>query len=281
MQAIRLKSLLLFACLGFLGPTSYGKTGVTTTGVNIRTWPNGPKITVLAPGTSIEILETHGRWSKIRTQGGRTAFVFNKYIRELTEGNACSECENQQQQDEGAENREDIQRVVDLVNPATESPRMCIAKKVVDAAKKVVQTTYGGRKKGRGKCGVGVRLALEKAKIYSGGGIGNAKDMMPGLKKMGYVNILSKGMTPDSAPDGSILVYGAAPSSVRARCRGKGAIYGHIEIKESNDSYLYDGNPSYNIQEAFGAKCRPLIGVMQMGSSCPTCSASVKRTCGV
>lgn len=155
---------------------------------------------------------------------------------------------------------------------------MCISSKLISSAKFVINKNYGGRTRGKGLCAIAVRQSLNKAQIWSGGGIGDAKDMMPGLKKMGFKNVITRGMSPDTAPAGSILVYGGTKAS---GCRGLGAQFGHIEIKENQNSYLYDGKVTKHIQAAYGSKCRPLIGVMVMGSECPTCSEKTKKECGV
>lgn len=179
-------------------------------------------------------------------------------------------------------NARDIEKVVEFVNAPRikpQEPNMCVAKKLINAAKVIHRSVYRGRRNGGGLCGVAVRRALAHAGFYKGGAMGDAKDMMPGIRRMGFKNIIKPGMTPLNAPNGSILVYGAPKN--KKGCRGLGRIYGHIEIKENNNSFLYDGNPSRNIQAMFGARCRPLIGVMVMGEDCPTCKPALKRACEI
>jgi len=108
--------------------------------------------------------------------------------------------------------------------------------------------------------------------------MGNAKDMIGPMETAGYKNIFKPGMTPEQAPNGSILVYDEA--RVKSRCKGLGSVYGHVEIKENENSFLYDGKVDKNIHDIFEPECRPLIGVMVMGEECNTCSPSVKKACG-
>jgi hypothetical protein len=127
-----------------------------------------------------------------------------------------------------------------------------------------------------GRCAYAVRLALNLSGIHSGGGLGHAFQMGPGIRGLGYVNVLNRTMnTPEEAPVGAILVYGKARPGARhpggGRCRGLGARYGHVEIKDK-DGYIYDGKASRHIQRSQGVDCRPLIGIYvpgpRMGGRC-------------
>jgi hypothetical protein len=112
----------------------------------------------------------------------------------------------------------------------------------------------------KGSCGRAVASGLTRAGINNGSTMNNAKDMGGPLRALGFVNLktTSPNLTPETAPVGSILVYGPAR---RRNCRGLGSIYGHVEVKDYGGRYIYDGNASHNIQDRFGASCRPLIGV--------------------
>lgn len=115
----------------------------------------------------------------------------------------------------------------------------------------------------KGNCGRAVRIALEYAGLYPGGGIGNAKDMGEGLAKMGLVNIFRDGMKPEDAPVGAVLVYDKAINP--SECKGLGSKYGHIEVKDFGNRWIYDGIASSHIQKKFGASCRPLKGIYVVG----------------
>lgn len=257
---------------------------ITSANLNTRMSPslNGRKIAVLPKGTQIEIVRREGSWTLIETTTGRRAYVASRYLQNITEAAAQSECADCARPQPRPANlqTENIQQVLDMVNPEPiTSFAACISERMVDAAEDRVRREYGGRTRGGGRCALAVRQSLNDAGIWTGAGIGNAKDMMPGLRQMGFRNVMIEGMSPDEAPNGSILVYGSPLRGTRG-CRGLGNQYGHVEIKESDSSYIYDGNPSFHIQEAYGPRCRPLIGVMMMGASCPTCTTSTKRTCG-
>lgn len=114
-----------------------------------------------------------------------------------------------------------------------------------------------------GNCARSVRKALDDAKLNNGSGLGHAKDMGPGLTRLGFKNILTPGMTAETAPVGAILQYGAA--RVRG-CAGLGTTMGHVEIKDFGGMYLYDGVSDRPIQRKFGPACRPLIGVFVPGA---------------
>lgn len=259
------------------------ETGVAKTGVNFRASPNGRILTGVGKGEHFDILGTSGNWTQVRLADGRKGFIYSKYVGRgrgyvaETEGGFCEDCLKNTKTDRlPVSKAEDIQRIAGTAGAASQ----CLTRKMIEGAKNVHRTVYGGRTRGKGKCGVAVRRSLNKAGIWQGGGIGHARDMKPGLLRMGFKDIKTPGMTPDNAPAGTILVYGRALKGAKG-CRGLGTTYGHIEIKENNKSYIYDGNPSIHIQKSYGAKCRPLIGVMQMGNSCPTCTSSVKKACGV
>lgn len=123
----------------------------------------------------------------------------------------------------------------------------------------------------RGKCGYAVRTALEFAGFYKGGGrsnsaggLGHAKDTGPNLESLvGLDNIFYPGMRPEDAPVGAVLVYDKAAVS---GCKGLGSTYGHIEIKDFGNRWIYDGIASEDIQKKFGKNCRPLKGVYVVGS---------------
>ena len=154
----------------------------------------------------------------------------------------------------------------------------CYSMKLINAAKQVIRSRYGDARIGKGNCALAVRQSLEKAQIWRGGGMGNAKDMIGPMEKAGYKNVYKTGMNPEDAPNGAILIYNKAYN--RSRCKGLGSTYGHVEIKENDNSYLYDAKVDKNINEIFEPNCRPLIGVMVMGQKCNTCSQSLKQLCG-
>lgn len=272
---------LLFS--GSVGFAANLETGVATTGVNFRASPNGKIITGVYKGESFEILSTHGSWTRVRLAGGRKGYIFGRYVKRSrphvpeTEGGYCQNCSRK---NVPAKNKFNPTETIKKWISANGTSAQCVARKMLEGAHRVHANRYGGKRRGGGACGEAIRKGLNSAGIWAGGGIGHARDMIPGLKRMGFINIKTPSMTPDNAPAGTILVYGRALPGAK-RCRGLGTIYGHIEIKESRNSFLYDGNLPVDIQKIFGARCRPLIGVMQMGATCPTCSASVKRTCGV
>lgn len=113
----------------------------------------------------------------------------------------------------------------------------------------------------RGVCAFAVRTALQKAGLNRQGALGDAKDMGPNLQRLGFVNRMTSS-NPNDAPEGAVLVYGPAR---RRGCAGKGSIYGHVEVKDFNGLFHYDGTATHNIQTRFGADCRPLIGVYLPG----------------
>ncbi len=277
---VALSLLVAFSLVSFAADL---KTGVATTGVNFRSSPNGQILRGIGKGEFFEILSNQGAWTHVRLASGRKGYIFSKYVTDRkpqvpdTEGGFCENCHKKK---ETARLNIKLAEDVHTAANAGGAGGQCVARKMVDGARKVHRSVYGGRARGKGKCGKAVRQALNSAGIWSGGGIGHARDMVPGLKRMGFINIKTANMTPDNAPSGTILVYGRALKGAKG-CRGLGTTYGHVEIKESRNSFLYDGNPSVDIQKAYGPQCRPLIGVMQMGTSCPTCSVSVKRACGV
>jgi hypothetical protein len=113
----------------------------------------------------------------------------------------------------------------------------------------------------QGACAFAVRTALQKAGLNKIGALGDAKDMGPNLKRLGFVNKMTS-TDPDRAPEGAILVYGPAQ---RSGCTGAGSTFGHVEVKDFNGLFHYDGTATHNIQKRFGEACRPLIGVYLPG----------------
>lgn len=122
--------------------------------------------------------------------------------------------------------------------------------------------TYDRRGPFSGKCALAVRQGLNASGIYRGGGLGNAKDLGPGLTRLGYENVFRPGKDAKSAPEGAILVYGKAR---RAGCRGLGSTYGHVEIKDFGGRFLYDGTAKKPMSQIHGPDCRPLIGIYVPG----------------
>lgn len=256
------------------------RTAYTTADVNVRNSPWGRILTGIPDGTKVKVLSVRNGFSRVSFLGGRIGWISNSYVaknkssRAGTEAEYCKGCLDPLVADTVSQASHQIKEMARYGRGA-----VCMSNKLIQAAKAVIRSKYGNRKYGRGLCALAVRQTLNKADFWTGGGIGDAKDMLPGLKRIGYKNIITPGMTPDTAPNGTILVYGT-PKNKRG-CRGKGNIYGHVEIKENSKSFLYDGKVTRDIQKAFGARCRPLIGVMVMGDDCPTCKPSVKRSCGV
>lgn len=277
------KILIVLASL-LVGSLVQAAPAVTTAGVNVRTGPNARILTAVPRGTRIEVIGKRGNWSQVQLNNGRKGWIFSKYISQgnsnyrsssngATEGTACQNC-----LDKSVANpvREASQGIAAAAYSG-QGPQ-CISNRLIAGAKSVIKSRYGNRTRGGGMCALGVRLALNRSKIWPGGGIGNAKDMIPGLQSMGFRNIKTSSMTPGNAPAGSILVYGKAQ---KRGCRGRGSTYGHVEIKENNNSYLYDARVSGHIQQLYEPACRPLIGVMVMGTTCKTCPSDLKRACGV
>ncbi len=262
-----------------LATTALAGIEYTTAGVNVRQGPWGRILTGIPEGTKIMTLSKKNEFYRVKFGNGRVGWIHSKYISKEkpktagTEADYCEGCLDPSIGDSISSASEEIKKMALYGRGAA-----CISSKIISAAKSVIKSRYGNRTRGRGDCALAVRQALNKANVWPGGGIGHAKDMMPGLRQMGFVNVIKSGMTPESAPEGTILVYGKARGS---GCRGLGSTYGHVEIKENNNSYLYDGKVKFNIQKAFGARCRPLIGVMKMSTSCKTCKQSVKKSCGV
>lgn len=273
------QQIITFALTLLMATSALAGVKYTTTGVNVRTGPWGRILTGVPAGTMVQTLSKKNGFYRVRFEDGRIGWIHSKYvsknnpIAEGTEGSYCEGCLDPSISDPLTEASENIKKLALYGRGAA-----CIASKIIDAAKSVIKSKYGNRTRGKGQCAKAVRQALNKASIWPGGGIGHAADMIPGLRQMGFENIIESGMTPASAPEGTILIYGRAKSS---GCRGLGAIYGHVEIKESDSSYLYDGKVKYDIQKAYGARCRPLIGVMKMSNNCTTCTQSIKESCGV
>lgn len=276
--------LLLLSVTGSVAFAHAPPTGIAKTGVNFRSGP-GTKyrvITGVPKGDYFDIIGKKGRWTKVRLASGRVGYIYSKYVGQGSkyvpdaEGGSCENC------DLAAQDRTGIaagaQEVLNIVNPASGFGN-CITNKIVTAARWIHKNKYGGRRKGKGKCQYAIRYSLQRAGVWPGGGYGNAKDTIPTMLKMGFRNLYKPGMSPKDAPPGAILVYGAKLRGARCK-QSLGNVYGHIELKVNNNSYLYDGNPEFNIQQAYGAKCRPLKGIMVMGKDCPTCSKSLKRSCG-
>lgn len=275
---------LLIALMGSVALAQGPETGEAKTGVNFRSGPgmNYRVLTGVPKGEYFDILGTSGKWTKVRLSSGKKGYIFSKYVGERVdsaEGGYCEDCgggDARLLRDDHPQNQ--AQQVLDIVNPASGFGN-CITNKIVSAAKWVHKNKYGGRRKGKGKCQYAIRQSLNRAGVWPGGGYGHAKDTIPTMLQMGFKNLFKPGMTPKDAPAGAILVYG--PKLKGARCRQSlGNTYGHIELKLNNNSWLYDGNPEFNIQQAYGAKCRPLKGIMVMGNSCPTCSKKLKNACG-
>lgn len=282
LKSLTPKLLAILAVL-FMGGLAQATPAVTTAGVNVRSGPNARILTAVPRGTSLNILGRQGNWSRVQFRNGGIGWIHSRYLnrnvttrtasRPTQGGATCVNCL-------APAVAEPIRQASQQIAAAAYSGQgpQCISNRLLAAARDVVRQNYGNRTRGGGACALAVRQSLNRARIWPGGGIGHAKDMVPSLKSMGFVNLLRPGMTPENAPAGTILVYGKA----RARgCRGLGATYGHVEIKEGQNSFYYDARVTRNIQRAFGSDCRPLIGVMQMGNNCRTCSAELKRTCGV
>lgn len=278
---LRFKRQLTFLVATLLmAASSLAATAYTTAGVNVRQGPWGKIYTGVPKGTEVTTLSKRNNFYRVKFENGRIGWIHAKYVstekpkNAHTESAYCEGCLNPSVGKPISEASANINKMA-LYGRG----QACISAKIIDAAKSVIRNRYGNRTRGKGQCAEAVRLTLNKARIWPGGGIGHGKDLVPGLKQMGFVNVIKAGMTPDSAPDGSILVYGK-PSNPRG-CRGLGTKFGHVEIKESDNSYLYDGRVRNNIQKAFSPRCRPLIGVMKMGTECKTCNKTVKRSCGV
>lgn len=276
--------ILIFAVMGSVASAQGPATGVATTGVNFRSGPSTKYrvLTGVPKGEFFDVIGKSGRWTKVRLSSGKVGYIYSKYVGAgdpVAEGGYCEECGNNDSRVPKQNKTQDqAKQLLDIVNPASGFGN-CITNKIVTAAKWVHRNKYGGRTKGRGKCQYAIRYSLQRAGVWPGGGYGNAKDVIPTMLSMGFKNLFRAGMTPKDAPAGAILVYGKKLPG--ARCKGSlGNTYGHIELKENNNSWLYDGNPEFNIQQAYGAKCRPLKGVMVMGDSCPTCTKALKRSCG-
>ncbi|MGE5086468.1 MAG: SH3 domain-containing protein [Bacillota bacterium] len=271
-------TLLLTTLL--IAASSVAATAYTTAGVNVRQGPWGRIDTGVPAGTQVVILSRKNSFYRVRFENGHVGWIYAKYVsgakpkNARTESSFCESCLNPSVGKPISDASENIRRMA-LYGRG----QACVSAKIIDAAKAVIRGRYGNRTRGRGQCAEAVRLTLNKAKIWPGGGVGHGKDLVPALKQMGFVNVIKAGMTPASAPEGSILIYGK-PSNPRG-CRGLGTKYGHVEIKESDNSYLYDARVKFNIQQAFSPRCRPLIGVMKMGTECKTCNKTVKRSCGV
>lgn len=194
-----------------------------------------------------------------------------------TEASACTECLNTRV----AKTIQDAKISMDNITQDISNAAQCVANKITAAAKKVIEREFDGRTRGKGECAKAVRKFLNASGVWNGDGLGDGKDFAKSLStRIGFKNIIEPGMTPESAPDGAILVYGTPAKGARG-CKGLGNQYGHVEVKQDDDTYLYDGLVSFHIQEAFGAHCRPLIGVMVMGEDCKSCDQSVKNKCGV
>jgi hypothetical protein len=133
--------------------------------------------------------------------------------------------------------------------------------RILKGARDVAAKYRHSRSAFKGKCALAVRTALEQAGLNKIGALGDAKDMGPNLKRLGFVNKMTSS-NPDDAPEGAILVYGAA---TRPFCTGLGSLYGHVEVKDFNGLFQYDGTATHNIQKRFGSDCRPLIGVYLPG----------------
>ncbi len=144
-------------------------------------------------------------------------------------------------------------------NPATTTNNSC-TDRLLTTARGVANYYDRNGNTAEGKCAYAVRLALNKAGIHRGGGLGHAKDMGPGLESLGYQNVFRPGMTAANAPVGAILVYDRALRGARG-CTGLGNRYGHVEIKDFGGRYLYDGTVGRSIEETKGRACRPLKGV--------------------
>jgi hypothetical protein len=282
-----LKQLFFLLPLFAITSASAQEMATALTGVNFRSSPNGDIITAIPKGEYVKVLGKSGNWTIVQTSKGKKGYIYSKYLSSQPNGEAeggfCAVCKSGGYVTAGQDTHDNAQKVMDMVNPVG-GPAACITRKIENALMSRWRSTYGSREKGKGKCGIAIRRGLNVAGVWSGGGIGHAKDMMPGLKKMGFVNLKDKypNITPDSAPAGTILVYGAAAARNRRYCKGQGTTYGHIEYKQSQKpkKYLYDGRPNFSIQEAYGASCRPLIGVMQMTNDCPTCTKALKNACG-
>jgi uncharacterized protein YgiM (DUF1202 family) len=263
--------------------TTYGQA---MSNLNLRQSSGKILLTVPKDGT-FEVIGVQGDWLKVNYKGN-VGWVAKSYVDygdvpTITEAQAGVDCPNC---DNAPSNLSQLQELTAYVLESTPAgdvatlTNSCLQDRLVASAKARVRRIYGNRKRGGGDCALAVRQSLNDAGIWTGGGLGHAYQLVPRLISLGFVNVMKKGMTPKDAPNGAILVYGPKPRSVRGCKASLGNTYGHVEIKESDSSYLYDGNPSHNIQEAYGAKCRPLIGVMVMGPSCPYCSSKAKNACG-
>lgn len=271
-----------FAVTFLVATTALAAIEYTTAGVNVRHGPWGRILTGVPKGTKIAVLAKRNGFSRVKFSNGRIGWIHSKYISKNrpaktrgTEADLCEGCLDANISATVSDAAENMKNIATFGRGAK-----CISNKLIAAARETVRKDWGGRTRGSGQCGIAVRKSLNRAKLWPGGGLGDARFMIPGLKNIGFKNILKPGMTPESAPSGAILVYGK-PKNPRG-CRGKlGNIYGHIEIKENNGSFLSDGKIPFHIQKAYGERCRPLIGVMIMGNECKTCNKSVKNACGV
>jgi hypothetical protein len=294
-----LKTLLLVLSLTLLTAIAYVEQSSAAVGsaklsLNVRSGKStGYRIVgALDKGEFFTIIKTYTNgWMKIRRTNGSTGYVNGKYARTESEAGLTSkncggpDCDPGpkaadvgEQSNALLESIADVQEQVDRDYP-TSSTSQCLMKRILSAAK----NQYKRRLNGGQRCQVAMRNAIKAAGIYGGGSYGDAKDVLPYMTKtLGFKNLLKSNprLTPDSAPNNSILVYGAAPKKIRKKCRGLGTYFGHIEFKEDNRHFHYDGHPDRNIQKFYGAQCRPLIGVMVMGEDCPHCTRSAKKQCG-
>lgn len=159
------------------------------------------------------------------------------------------------------------QKLIDEAMYGTTCPTTSSGRKVCESVCRAKTSAYAwkgekiadgpacaGRAQGRPsqlQCASWVRLALERAGIKpKGGGMGHAKDMGPGLTKLGFTKCNMKSR---QAPPGAVIVYG-------------GGAYGHVEIRTKN-GYISDYWSATPRDVASGGT-RPLKGVYVLGG-CP------------
>lgn len=147
---------------------------------------------------------------------------------------------------------------------APDSTSDCMRKVLLEKAKKVAKRIYGNRGYSGGKCGQGVGYMLHQAGLSPDFAIGDAISWHNAgyLKKLGFENIMTPNMTPETAPPGAVLIFrgpktdmnhyngGLPPKRPKKLRRGlsAGNWVGHVTIagekpqkKNENKWYYTDG----------------------------------------
>ena len=156
---------------------------------------------------------------------------------------------------------------------------------ILNAAKSVVRRVYRNRPYSAGWCAQGVRKILNASGMTNSGGMGDAVSwhLSGTLRAKGFKNILSRGVTAETAPPGAVLVFrgpatdmsrsnGGLPSRRARRGRSAGNWVGHVAVKgEVANRYYTDGRTF-----APAVAGRTLVGIY-VPETCVNCRGAAAK----